>query len=60
MIYYHFDKIFFSMATKLSRKDPDPAGPVINLPRGSERNIYGSGTLLLTITYMRNYLVPRL
>jgi hypothetical protein len=43
--------IFFSMATKMSKLDPDPAGSEINLPPcfGSERNIYGSRTLLYTV-----------
>ncbi len=57
MIYYFFYIIFFSLGTKMSEMDPDPAGCVINWPpgsgisqddgsRGSGWNIYGSATLV--------------
>ncbi len=44
MIYYLSDKIFFSMATKMSGKDPDLTGSVINWPLASGFAIqdYGS------------------
>ncbi len=35
MINYPYRNIFFSIATKTYRKDPDPAGSVINLPPGN-------------------------
>jgi hypothetical protein len=51
MIYYLstvFDSKVFFTGHKKSRQEPDPAGFVINWPprSGSERNIYGSTTLL--------------
>ncbi len=38
-----FDSLFFSMATKMSMQDPDPAGSIFNMPPrfGSEWNAYG-------------------
>ncbi len=39
-----FDNILFSMATKMTREDPDPAGSVINWPPGSRPTIQDSGS----------------
>jgi hypothetical protein len=38
----------FSLGKKMSRKHPDLAGSIINMPSGSgsERNIYESATML--------------
>jgi hypothetical protein len=60
MIYYLFDNILFSVTTKMSRQDQDPAGSVMNWPHGfgsviqnyrstdpdPKINFYGSTTLI--------------